>query len=91
MAKLFQIEELAFTPTMVAGEEPWETISHDPIGDYVEADTAEEAVDLALDWLGEHIESQYEFVANDDRTGYDIMLDGELFRRCELTAKEFSK
>lgn len=89
MKKKFKIEEVSFTPEMIAGEEPCTNISYDPIGDYIEADTVAEAMDIAIDWLIDHTDPGYEIVPNDDRTGYDVLLYGELIRRSELTAQEF--
>ena len=44
----FQVENCVQNARQYAGEEPYENISYDLVGDYIEAETEEEAICLAV-------------------------------------------
>lgn len=51
--KKYNVESVEVTAAMIKGEEPWNNISMNPYGDYVEAETPEEAIEQIMDWLVE--------------------------------------
>ena len=53
--KRFQVENCVQNARQYAGEEPYENISYDLVGDYIEAETEEEAISLAMDYLKDSI------------------------------------
>ena len=53
--KRFQVENCVQNARQYAGEEPYENISYDLVGDHIEAETEEEAISLAMDYLKDSI------------------------------------
>ena len=51
--KKYQVKCVGVTAEMIKGEEPWNNISMDQYDDYVEAQTAEEAIEQIMDWIVE--------------------------------------
>lgn len=77
--KKYQIEAISITPRMIKGEEPWNTVSDVICGcEEIEADSAEEAIDLAKSYLKYECDEHAEPYQDDD----DILIwhdeDGQI-------------
>ena len=89
--KRFQVENCVQNARQYAGEEPYENISYDLVGDHIEAETEEEAISLAMDYLKDsimdNITEGYAEIEDNELLTYD---DGDNVVECyyNFTAKE---
>lgn len=58
--KRFQVENRVGNEAQCAGEEPWENISYDFVGDYIEAETPEDAIIIAINYLTDVMQENIE-------------------------------
>ena len=59
--KKYKVGGLFISADIISGEEPWGNGQWDyPYGDYVEAETPEEAVEQVMDWLVEEASGEAE-------------------------------
>ena len=81
--KRFQVENCVQNARQYAGKEPYENISYDLVGDYIEAETEEEAISLIMD----NITEGYAEIEDNELLTYD---DDDNVVECyyNFTAKE---
>ena len=58
--KRFQVENRVGNEAQCAGEKPWENISYDFVGDYIEAETPEDAIIIAINYLTDVMQENIE-------------------------------
>ena len=58
--KRFQVENRVGNEAQWAGEEPWENSSYDFVGDYIEAETPEDAIIIAINYLTDVMQENIE-------------------------------
>ena len=76
--KKYKVGGLFVSAAIIAGEEPWDNGQwDDPYGDYVEAETPEEAVEQVMDWLVEEASGEAEINEAGDMVIYRDE-DGEI-------------
>lgn len=76
--KKYKVGGLFVSAEIIAGEEPWDNGQwDDPYGDYVEAETPEEAVEQVMDWLVEEASGEAEINEAGDMVIYRDE-DGEI-------------
>lgn len=76
--KKYNIENKVATPEMVNGSEPWTEISANYVGDYIEAETAAEAISLAIDYLVDAArDNGYDAEADYDENEIKILNDND--------------
>ena len=74
--KKFNVENAVRNSEQILGHEPYDAnIKDDYVGDYIEADTAEEAIEYAIDSIVEAIRQNSDYsdirVENEEITVYD--------------------
>lgn len=71
MKKLYKVECAEVTNDMIAGREPWNNFILNIAGEYTEAETPEEAIDVAMHWIVEdcqnnetvdYVDFEYDYV-----------------------------
>lgn len=95
--KKYKVENIVGTPEMMAGSEPWTTISDMYVDDYITAETPEQAIAIAIDFLADRIiqlncvdtENDWEFDVDIDAEELTVLKNREIYEiYTNFTAKE---
>ena len=86
--KKFQVENAYRTAEMIATGE-YTNITMDHIGDYIEAETAEEAIEIAMDYIMDEIHANSYYRAEIEGGSVLVYDDDAIIEEyCRFTAKE---
>lgn len=86
--KKYNVECLYLTPEMIKGEEPWEGERMNITGDYTEANSPDEAIDLVIDWMKYEKDSEYYMEVDNGTVIFYDLLGGIIHGNGMFTATE---